>query len=139
MKALMAILLASLLALGCSNQPRKDSDDKVAAALDQLEMRPSEQPVRIRDYQVDSWRYIDRENLIVETSANDQYLVSLRTSCFGLQSAFAVGFTSAGGSVDKFEDILVRDSSGRTERCPISEIVKLEKLENAARVPASDR
>jgi hypothetical protein len=127
MKALISSLLASLFVLGCSAQPAKDSGDKVAEALDQLNMRPSEQPVRIRDYQVDSWRYIDRTNLIVETSASDLYLVSLHSSCFGLQSAFAIGVTSAGGSVDKFEDIVVRDASGRSERCPISDIVKLSK------------
>lgn len=95
-------------------------------------MRPSEQPVRIRDYQVDSWRYIDRTHLIVEANVNDLYLVSLHSNCFGLQSAFTIGVTSGGGSVDRFENIVVRDVSGRTERCPISEIVKLEKIPEAS-------
>ncbi len=136
MKALISSLLAGLLVMGCSTQPTQTSEERVAAALDQLEMQPSEQSVRIRDYQVDSWRYIDHSNLIVETRANDQFLVRLQSHCFGLQSAFAIGVTSAGGSVDKFEDIVVRDSSGRTERCPISEIVQLEKI---SQVVASDR
>lgn len=128
MKGLISSLFASLLLLGCSGQPARDSGDRVAAALDQLNMRPSEQQVRVRDYQVNSWRYIDRTHLIVEANVNDLYLVSLHSSCFGLQSAFAIGVTSAGGTVDKFGNIVVRDVSGRIERCPISEIVKLEKV-----------
>ena len=128
MKILISSLIASIFLLACSSQPTQNSEEKISAALDQLEMQPSQQPVRIRDYQVDSWRYIDRYNLIIEAGFDDQYLVSLQRPCFQLQSAFAIGFTSSAGSLDKFEDIVVRDSFGRAERCPISEIVKLQKI-----------
>lgn len=127
----LILLLSTLTMLACSSQPSKTSEEKIADTLQNMQLQPGENRERIRSYRVDSWRYIDHRNLIVKAGFKNRYLVSLHSPCFGLNSAFSIGFTSTAGSVDQFEDILVRSHHGRFERCPISDIVKLEPIPEA--------
>lgn len=134
MKTINLLIIANLfLVVGCTAQgPRPDEDSavKIAAELDEMSLQTTQKPVRIRDYQIRSWRYIDRYNLIIEAGFKDHYLVSLHSPCLGLRGAFAIGITSSAGSVDKFEDIIVKSGgrNGIEERCHIQEIVKLEPI-----------
>ena len=135
MRIIVFSLFIGLAIVACSNQPRVTSEEKVSAALEQLKMTPATKTERIRDYQVTGWRYIDAYNLIIQAGLKDQYLVSFQSPCFPLQTAFAIGFTSRTGTLDKFEDIIVRDSVGRPERCAISEIVKLKPIPDGSEEP----
>jgi len=136
MKTLTTMLfVTAALLMGCSTTAQKnesDSQEKITSTLNEMALQPSSKPVRIRDYQVRSWTYIARYNLIIEAGFKENYLVSLVTPCIGLDSAFSIGFTSTAGSLDKFEDIVVRRARGFEERCPIQEIVKLEPVPNTS-------
>lgn len=143
MKTLTTVLfITTTLLLGCASTGSKDSTDsqeKITSTLDDMELQTSTKPVRIRDYQVRSWKYIDHYNLIIEAGFKENYLVSLRTPCVGLDGAFSIGFTSSAGTFDKFEDIVVSRARGFEERCPIQEIVKLEPMpKNSEEGPAPE-
>ncbi len=115
-----------LSACGQSIQPDQDT---VTTTLDDMELKKGRQVERIRDYRVDSWRYVDAYNLIIKAGLKEQYLISLRGPCPELRNAFQIGFTSRTGTLDKFEDIVVSDRINGTRRCGISDIVKLEGLD----------
>jgi hypothetical protein len=131
MKIFTAVLLSTLWLLACSSQPQQSSEEKIATTLEDMQLETGNKMETIRDYRVDSWRYIDQYNLVIEAGLKDKYLISLQSPCFGLNGAFGIGFTSTAGSLDKFEDIVVKGPSGRAERCPISDIVKLEPIPTA--------
>lgn len=138
MKSLVMSLFSCLALLACASQPQSaDTDEKIASTLEDMQLQKTEKIERIRDYRVDSWRYIDNSNLIIKAGLRDNYLVSLRVPCINLNGAFSIGFTSTTGSLDKFEDIIVRDSFGRAERCPIADIVKLEPIPDDRAEPVS--
>ena len=118
-------LIACLFLAACANQESRSSEEKIASALDDMALQTSDRPVRIRDYKVQSWRYIDNSNLIIEAGRREHYLISLAIPCHQLTGAFSIGFTTTAGSLDKFEDILVSGNRGGPERCPIADIVKL--------------
>ena len=136
MKIFVLGFITATTLLACTGQPQQRSDEKISAALDQLNVQPGNKIERIRDFQVDGWRFIDNYNLIINAGFKDQYLVSLQSPCLPLQSAFSIGFTSTAGTFDKFEDIVVRNAFGRPEHCPISDIVKLVPVDaNAEPLP----
>jgi len=134
----VALFLTAIFMVGCSSQPKQSSEEKIATTLDDMQLQRGNRLETIRDYQVDSWHYIDPYNLIIEAGFKEQYLISLQIPCFGLNGAFSIGFTSTAGSLDKFEDIVVKDNFGRPERCPIADIVKLEPIPNTSAEPTPE-
>ena len=129
MKLIVVSLLLSLSVCGCSNQPVQSSDEKIANALADMQLQKSSPNERIRNYQVNSWRYVDQYSLIIEAGFKQNYLVTLSMPCPGLMGAMSIGFTSSAGSFDKFEDIIVKAPVGRrADRCPVADIVKLEPI-----------
>jgi len=140
-KPILLYLAASMALVACSNQPPQPPQsgaDKVAATLEEMELQQSNRAVRIRDYRVNSWRYIDQYNLIIKAGLKDNYLISLHTPCPELSGAIQIGFTSTAGTLDKFEDIIVSGPLGRREICAISDIVKLEGIPKGEPKPESE-
>ena len=129
-KSIGSIIILGLITLvgGCSKPTQPDHEQSLAEVLAEMELKPANKVERIRDYRVDSWRYIDPYNLIIKAGIRDQYLISLRTPCPELRSALQIGFTSTAGTLDKFEDIIVSDRFTGNQRCGISDIVKLESI-----------
>lgn len=81
--------------------------------------------VGIPRYNVNSWNDIDDRYLMVRAGVRDQYLIELFQPCFGLESAFSVGFTTPSLRVDRFGSVIVRGIEGRLERCRIQNIYEL--------------
>jgi hypothetical protein len=65
----------------------------------------------------DSWQALSRNQLVVWTSMNDAYLLTVADVCTGLQFAQRIGVSSTGGTVSRLEAV-----SFDHQRCPISEI-----------------
>ena len=62
----------------------------------------------IRDYRV-----LDESNLVVTASASRKYHIELSRRAYGLDSSWAIGFSSPGGSICAgFSEIVVDDSFG---------------------------
>lgn len=131
MKTICLLVTLSYLSLlmACSQTIERDRDTTLAGTLDEMHLSKGEKVERIRDYRVDSWRYVDQYNLIIEAGKNEHYLVSLRVPCPELRNQFQIGFTSSTGTLDKFENIVVKDRLSGTRECGISDIVKLEAID----------
>ena len=65
----------------------------------------------------DSWQGLSRNQLVVWTSMNDAYLLTVADICTGLQFAQRIGISSTGGTVSRLEAVTFDHQS-----CPISEI-----------------
>ncbi|MEX1032042.1 MAG: DUF6491 family protein [Cellvibrionaceae bacterium] len=121
-------LLALLTLAACAQTPRSESD--VDDALTDMSLLRDRTVSSIRDYRIDGWRYVDRYNVILTAGRNENYLVTFMTPCLGLNGSFSIGFTSSAGGVTQFDDIVVRGPGGRTEVCPIKEILRLKNSDN---------
>jgi hypothetical protein len=65
----------------------------------------------------DSWTALSHNQLVVWTSMNDAYLLTVAGICTGLQFTQRIGVSSTGGSVSRLETVSFDHQS-----CPISEI-----------------
>src|SRR5262245_55379106 len=63
------------------------------------------------------WSPVSKDQLVVWAGINEAYLIKVAGYCPDLQFVNAVGVTNSGGTVDKFEKVLV----GR-DKCFIEEI-----------------
>jgi hypothetical protein len=70
---------------------------------------------------LDGWNAISKNQLVVWTGINKAYLLTIAGYCPDLEFAHAIGVTSTGNTVDRFEKVLV----GR-DRCLIKEIRPLD-------------
>ncbi len=120
----------SIVFTACQNTPA-DSEDKIAKALDDMNLSVEGSKAEILVYRINGWRYVDKYNVILTLGNRDNYLVGLRHPCPGLNGAFKIGFTSTGNKVTKFDDIVVsnRGPGAMDERCGIKDIVLLKPRE----------
>jgi len=107
--ALAAVACAALLA-GCATGPKLDYTDYAGEPVKSFYMGS-----------FDGWNAVSKDQLVVWTSLNKAYLLSITGYCPDLQYANAIAVTSTGSTVDKFEKVIV----GR-DRCFINEIRPLD-------------
>jgi hypothetical protein len=123
-KWLISLLLTVAL-LGCA--ATGESPLTVYQKLDQRDLRIVEQVDRIHDYRISGWNYLDPQHLILQGGVNQRYLVTLVRRCYGLQSNYAIGFTSTVSTLTTFDKILVRDVGNIVDECHIASLHRLEK------------
>jgi hypothetical protein len=111
--------------LGCA--ATGESPLTVYQKLDQRDLRIVEQVDRIHDYRISGWNYLDPQHLILQGGVNQRYLVTLVRRCYGLQSNYAIGFTSTVSTLTTFDKILVRDVGNIVDECHIASLHRLEK------------
>ena len=121
MKTLTAIILAGFLASACATTGgglERSMGDKVYARYEPY----LEEPVdSFTTFRYDSWEPINRNQLVLWTTMNDAYLLTLMAPCQDLPFAETVGVTTTASSVTKFDNVLVRGN-----RCPITEIQPID-------------
>lgn len=101
------VLAAAALAAACATQrDRLDYTDYAGEPVSSFYL-----------HNFDGWTPVSRDQLVVWASMNDAYLLSVTGYCPDLQFATAIGVTSTGHTVDRFEKVIV----GR-DRCLIKEI-----------------
>ncbi len=116
------LLVAALLAAGCSGIPRRERDQE------QLEryMRYAGEPVDHITYlgHYDNWQSVSRYQLVLWTNINDAYLITVRPPCEDLQFAQRIGITQTASTISsRFDAVLVKHW-----RCQISEIRPVDYL-----------
>ena len=109
MKFPLVIAAATLLA-GCATGPKLDYTDYAGEPVKSFYMND-----------LDGWNAISKTQLVVWTDINKAYLLNVTGYCPDLMYVNAIGLTSTGSTVDKFEKVLV----GR-DRCFINEIRPLD-------------
>ena len=108
-------LLATLLLAACSGIARHDGDQ---SQLDRY-LRYAGAPIDRFTYlgRFDSWQALSRNELVVWTSINNAYLLTIADSCSDLQFAQRIGVSSSAGTVSRLDTV-----SFDHQRCPINEI-----------------
>ena len=116
------LLVAALLAAGCSGIPRRERDQE---QLDRY-MRYAGEPVDHITYlgHYDNWQSVSRYQLVLWTNINDAYLITVRPPCEDLQFAQRIGITQTASTISsRFDAVLVKHW-----RCQISEIRPVDYL-----------
>ena len=110
--SLVATIVAATLLAGCAstlarlNGPKLDYSDYAGEPVKSFYMG---------DF--DGWNAVSKDQLVVWSSMNKAYLLSLSGYCPDLEFAHQIAVTSTASYVDKFEKVIV----GR-DRCFIKEI-----------------
>jgi len=116
------LLVAALLAAGCSGIPRRERDQE---QLDRY-MKYAGEPVDHITYlgHYDNWQSVSRYQLVLWTNINDAYLITVRPPCEDLQFAQRIGITQTASTISsRFDAVLVKHW-----RCQISEIRQVDYL-----------
>lgn len=122
------VMLVVALA-GCAQQPvRGASANRSHAAIDYSKYVQGTVPW-FHFLSLDSWDSNQPGYVVVWTNPNEAYRLSVMGPCLGLKSAFAIGLTSHGGTVNTRDAVIVHG-----DRCPIMRIERLDtKAIKAAR------
>lgn len=116
-----------LLATACAIEPHEPVplEEKLAKRGYTI----GEQVTRIREYRINGWNDVDRQNVIMNVGASKNYLVTVRSPCDGLRSAVNLAFSTTVGDLTDKDKLLVRGTGGHLEHCYIDTIHTLEKIE----------
>lgn len=125
--ALRASLLASGMLVSCATPaPQPSIEEAMQARGWQL----GEAVIQITQFTIDGWTSVDDRHIVLTDIRRQSHLITLFSACPDVQSAVAIGYTNAAGSVSRGDSILVRGVSG-VQRCPISEIRELVAIKDA--------
>lgn len=130
MRSLLALLFLTYLLAACSHTQTdsKMGEELLNTFLIEEELQLSGSTDRIVNFTIDSWKYVNPYHIMIKTRRDDQYLVSLRTYCRGLDTVLVIGTTGTTGSLTKFDNIIFKDSFSGRENCSIKDIIKLEPV-----------
>ena len=121
MKTLTAIILAGFLASACATTGgglERSTGDKALARYEPYLEEPVDSFTMFRH---DSWEPLNRNQLVLYTTINDAYLLTVMGPCYELPFAQTVRVTTTGNSVSKFDNVIVRGN-----RCPIEQIQPID-------------
>jgi Family of unknown function (DUF6491) len=121
MKTLTAILLAGVLASGCATTGSGIERTQGEQLFDKYEPYLGEPVKSFTALQKDSWQPISRTQLVLWTTINDAYLLTVTGNCSQLPFAQAVGVTSTTSQISTLDSVLVRG-----DRCPITQIQPID-------------
>jgi hypothetical protein len=123
MKTPIALILAAVLASACATTgggPEsmiKRSDDRLA----KYEPYIGEPVDGFTAFHYDSWEPINRTQLVLRTTMNQAYLLTVDGTCTDLPFAQTIGVTTTGSQITKFDKVLVRG-----DRCMIRQIQPID-------------
>ena len=106
----------ALLAAACSGIPQRARDEQQQQQYLQYAGAPIDHFTYLSHY--DSWRSLSRTQLVVWTTMNDAYLLTVREPCINLQFTQRIGLSSTAGTVTNLLDFVLVDH----DRCQITEI-----------------
>lgn len=129
LRALVATAAAMLLAAGCATEGYEEPT--LAEKLAQRGYAVGQPVEQLKDYLINGWNSVDRNNVIITVGASRNYLVSVRNPCEGLRSAERLAFTTTVGNLTDFDKLMVRGGGGLLEQCFIESIHELEKIDRA--------
>jgi hypothetical protein len=110
------LLFATLsLLTGCTGIARREDDQSRLDRYMQYAGAPIDHFTYLGRY--DGWQVLGRDQLVVWTSMDAAYLLTVAEPCTGLEFAERIGVSSTGGTVSHFESIRFDH-----QRCPINEI-----------------
>jgi hypothetical protein len=115
-RARLLCVAMTLLGVACSGIPQRKSDQQLREQYLQYAGTPIDHFTYLSRY--DSWRALSRTQLVVWTTMNDAYLLTVREPCINLQFTQRIGLSSTAGTVSNGLDFVLVDH----DRCQITEI-----------------
>lgn len=126
----LAILFAAVFLAACSGVGKNPEEGKtVEQLLAEKNLRIVEELNTLIAFDIHSWIYINRENVVLRDGPSRHYLVELNAPCYNLQFAQRIAFTSFGRTLRNTDFIAVTDGPGNLERCYMKKFYTLEKIE----------
>jgi hypothetical protein len=118
MKNLLALALTAAVAGGCTSGLSRSSGDRV---LERYESYIGE-PIRgFTAFRMQSWQPVSRTQLILWTSTNDAYLLTVSNNCPELMFTDSVQVTSTASGISTLDQVRVGG-----DRCPIQKIQPID-------------
>lgn len=131
MKYLVSILTTLAVLTGCASQ-RLTNEDRETLYQNYLAEIKAEPLERITAFRFYGWRELGNRHLIISTSYNRNYFITLRGTCIELQYSHTIGINRSDSSLNaKFDSIFV--PSFPEQRCHIKSIHKITR-EQADRI-----
>lgn len=129
----LALMLAACQGAGIgSGESRAEMNQRALdEVLETMQVSVGEEANSVPNFQINGWKRINDESLVVTAGVHDHYLLTLVAPCYGLDFAFRVAVESRGLNLTRFDDILVNDMHNGLERCRIDRIYKLDDLPDA--------
>lgn len=105
MKTLLTLVATTALAAGCAGGT---AISRSAQTMEKYEPYVGE-PIRgFTAFRIDSWQTVDRDHLILWTSMNDAWLLTIGGSCPDLMFTDRIRVTSTGNQISTFDKVIVR-------------------------------
>lgn len=118
MKTLLALALVAAVASGCASGMSRSSGDRV---LERYEPYIGE-PIRgFTAFRMQSWQPVSRTQLILWTSINNAYLLTVTNNCPELMFTDSVQVTSTASGISTLDQVRVG-----SDRCPIEKIQPID-------------
>ena len=133
MKCISACLSSLLLTAGlaaCAGAPPEEGKS-VEQLLADMNLRVVEELKQLTNFNIRGYRYVNRQNVVLQEGVSRNYLVETRTPCPNLEFARTIAFTSTGRTVREFDKLLVRNAPGGVEYCVIKKLYRLEKIDDS--------
>lgn len=126
----LALVTGIALLAGCAHQPTQEASARRSNdAINYAQFVQNSVPW-FRFTSLYSWSSSQPTYVVVWTTPNRAYRLSLMGACHGLQSSIFIGLTSQGGQVSSGRDAVIVNG----QRCPIRRIDRLDmQAINAAR------
>jgi Family of unknown function (DUF6491) len=121
MRTLTAIILAAFLASACATTGGGLERSKGEKLYSRYEPYLGEPVHSFTALQHDSWQPISRTQLVLWTTFDDAYLLTVTGNCYDLPFAQTVGVTSTASAISTLDSVIVRGN-----RCPITQIQPID-------------
>ena len=118
MKNMLALALIAVVASGCASGLSRTRSDQVLA---RYEPYVGEEIRGFTAFRQHSWQPVSRNQLILWTTINDAYLLTISNNCPDLMFSNAIGVSSTVSEISTMEHVTVRG-----DRCPIQKIQPID-------------
>ena len=118
MKNMLALALIAVVASGCASGLSRTRSDQVLARYEPYVGEEIRGFTALRQH---SWQPVSRNQLILWTTINDAYLLTISNNCPDLMFSNSVGVSSTVSEISTMEHVIVRG-----DRCPIQKIQPID-------------
>lgn len=136
MRNLLSITCLLLLLQACGGAPAvvgsrspgtPGGEVQLAKRLDELGYSDKKEIRRLSNFRLNGWNYVDKFNVIINSSPTKNYLVQFRTACHDLRQANTIGFKTNLSSVARGDRMIVQSMGSRTGDCWVDAIYELTR------------
>ncbi len=132
----VSIIIISAWIVGCAStgMTLTERTDAYNAFITTEKLEPLK---RITAFRFDSWSSLGQNHMIIKTSFNKPYLITLKTRCYNLRMAQVIGIDNTGSTLQAGFDSIVIDKN-HPQKCYIDSIYKITKEQKQALLDIGD-